>query len=75
MVPVSTEHNTPGKSGPPTNVQNNPMYEYLIGMDPVTGAWVPELATEWSIEPDNASIRFKLRKGVPFHDGWGEMTA
>ncbi len=75
VVPVSTEHNTPGKSGPPTNVQNNPMYEYLIGMDPVTGAWVPELATEWSIEPDNASIRFKLRKGVPFHDGWGEMTA
>ena len=44
-------------------------------MDPVTGAWVPELATEWSIEPDNASIRFKLRKGVPFHKGWGEMTA
>ncbi len=70
----STEHNTPGKSGPTTNVQNNPMYEYLIGMDPVSGLWVPELATEWSIEPDNASIRFKLRKGVPFHKGWGEMT-
>ena len=75
VVPTTLEHNTPGRSGPPTNVQNNPMYEYLIGMDPVTGAWVPELATEWSIEPDNASIRFKLRKGVPFHRGWGEMTA
>ena len=75
VVPTTQEHNTPGKAGPPTNVQNNPMYEYLIGMDPVTGTWVPELATEWSIEPDNASIRFQLRKGVPFHSGWGEMTA
>ena len=75
MEPESQEHNTPGRLGPPTNTQNNPMYEYLIGMDPVSGAWVPELATEWSIEPDNASIRFKLRKGVPFHKGWGEMTA
>ena len=75
MEPESQEHNTPGRLGPPTNTQNNPMYEYLIGMDPTSGAWVPELATEWSIEPDNASIRFKLRKGVPFHNGWGEMTA
>ncbi len=75
LEPESQEHNTPGRLGPPTNVQNNPMYEYLIGMDPVSGAWVPELATEWSVEPDNASIRFKLRKGVPFHKGWGEMTA
>ena len=74
MEPESDEHNTPGRLGPPTNTQNNPMYEYLIGMDPATGAWVPELATEWSIEPDSASIRFKLRKGVPFHKGWGEMT-
>lgn len=74
LQPLTQEHNTPGRLGPPTNVQNNPMYEYLIGMDPVTGAWVPELATEWSIEPDGASIRFQLRKGVPFHNGWGEMT-
>ncbi|MDE2801294.1 MAG: ABC transporter substrate-binding protein, partial [Chloroflexota bacterium] len=71
---LTQEHNTPGRLGPPTNVQNNPMYEYLIGMDPVTGSWVPELATDWSIEPDGASIRFQLRKGIPFHKGWGEMT-
>ncbi len=74
MEPESQEHNTPGRLGPPTNTQNNPMYEYLIGMDPESGAWVPELATEWSVEPDGASLRFKLRKGVPFHKGWGEMT-
>lgn len=74
LEPESQEHNTPGRLGPPTNVQNNPMYEYLIGMDPTSGSWVPELATEWSIEPDGASIRFQLRKGVPFHKGWGEMT-
>ena len=74
MEPESQEHNTPGRLGPPTNTQNNPMYEYLIGMDPETGLWVPELATEWSVEPDGASIRFQLRKGIPFHKGWGEMT-
>ncbi|MDE2899703.1 MAG: ABC transporter substrate-binding protein [Chloroflexota bacterium] len=74
MEPESQEHNTPGRLGPPTNTQNNPMYEYLIGMDPESGAWVPELATSWSVEPDGASIRFQLRKGVPFHKGWGEMT-
>ena len=74
IIPVTEESNTPGKAGPPVNVQLNPMYEYLIGMDPVSGAWVPELATSWSIEPDGASIRFQLRKGVQFHNGWGEMT-
>ncbi|MCZ6789558.1 MAG: ABC transporter substrate-binding protein [Chloroflexi bacterium] len=51
------------------------MYEYLIGMDPKTGAFVPQLATEWSIEPDGKSYRFKLRKGVQLHKGWGEFTA
>jgi len=73
VIPTSEESNAPGKHGPPVNVQLNPMYEYLIGMDPTTGAWVPELATSWSVEPDGSSIRFQLRKGVQFHDGWGEM--
>ena len=75
MSPVSEEYSNPMRQGPPNNIQLNPMYEYLIGMDPVTGAWTRELATEWSVEPDGKNIRFKLQEGVQFHDGWGEMTA
>jgi ABC-type transport system substrate-binding protein len=51
------------------------MYEHLIGIDPVTGKFVPQLATEWNVEPDGKSFRFKLRKGVRFHGAWGEFTA
>ena len=42
-------------------------------VDPETGAYVPMLAEDWTIE--ETSIRFKFREGVQFHSGWGEMTA
>ncbi len=55
-----------------------PAYEYLIGVDKdgkdVLDK-VPQLATEWALEPDGKSYRFKLRKGVPFHFGKGDVTA
>ena len=56
-------------------IQYRPEYEHLVALDPNTGATIPELATEWSLEPDGLSFRFKLRKGVQFHRGWGEFTA
>ncbi|MCL6505098.1 MAG: hypothetical protein K6T86_20675, partial [Pirellulales bacterium] len=40
-----------------------------------TGKLVPQLATEWKLEPDGKSYRFKLRRGVQFHDNMGEFTA
>lgn len=55
--------------------QLRPIYEHLIGIDPTTGKFVPMLATEWSVEPDGKSYRFKLRRGVQFHGGNGEFTA
>jgi ABC-type transport system substrate-binding protein len=55
--------------------QHKPMYEYLIGYDPQTGKYVPQLATEWSLEPDQLSFRMKLQKGVQFHKNMGEFTA
>ena len=55
--------------------QVRPMYEYLIGIDPATGKLVPQLATEWTLEPNGMSYRFKLRRGVQFHDNFGEFTA
>jgi len=55
--------------------QLRPMYEHLIGVDSTTGRFAPMLATEWSIEPDGRSYRFKLRRGVQFQGGNGEFTA
>ena len=55
--------------------QLRPMYEYLLGMEPQSGKMVPQLATEWTLEPNGLAFRFKLRKGVQFHGGWGEFTA
>ena len=50
-----------------------PMYEMLIGEDPMTGDWTNQgLALEWSMAPDAKGWTFKLRKGIPFHstDTW-----
>ena len=47
----------------------HPMYQWLVGLDVNTGEFIPELATEWSLEPDGFSWRFTLRQGVMFHDG------
>lgn len=51
-----------------------PMYENLVGYDE-SGKFVPQLAESWSLEPDGESFRFKLRRGVQFNRGYGELTA
>ena len=74
LITPSTEHYTPAKQGPPTSQPLTPMYEYLVGMDPVSGALIPQLATGWSVDADGKSWRFTLREDVQFHNGWGEFT-
>ena len=59
----------------PSSILYRPEYEYLLGMDPVTGAAVPELAESWELLPDGLTYRVKLREGVQFHRGWGELDA
>ncbi|GAB3526038.1 ABC transporter substrate-binding protein [Arthrobacter monumenti] len=43
--------------------------ETLVGVDPVTGGPIPNLATSWSQDDDGLSYTFELREGVTFHDG------
>lgn len=45
------------------------VYDTLVYRDPDTLAFVPGLATEWTISPDGLVYEFRLREGVTFHDG------
>lgn len=49
------------------------MYEQLVS-DDSKGRVVPTLAESWSVDPDGKTWRFKIRKGVKFHNG-DEFTA
>ncbi|HEX3245636.1 MAG TPA: ABC transporter substrate-binding protein [Chloroflexota bacterium] len=75
LVPPQRETNDIRVTGNTDLWAIRPMYEYLVGQDPETGKFIPQLATEWKLEPDGKSLRFFLRKGVQFHNGFGEFTA
>jgi peptide/nickel transport system substrate-binding protein len=51
------------------------IYEYLVYLDPETEEPMPGLATSWEMSDDGMSWTFQIREGVPFHEGWGEVTA
>jgi peptide/nickel transport system substrate-binding protein len=50
--------------------------EMLVGADPVTGELDNSaLAESWSAGDDSRTWTFKLKEGVEFHHGYGEVTA
>jgi ABC-type transport system substrate-binding protein len=56
-------------------LDKRPALEYLIGIDRNTGDHIPQLAEKWDMAPDGKSWTITLRKGVKFHENWGEFTA
>jgi len=59
----------------PEHLQYDPFLETLLDVDPKTGEFIPRLAEKWQASPDSKEWTFWLRKGVQFHNGWGEFTA
>ena len=51
------------------------VYDPLIMRDPKTFEYRPGLATEWKPSNEMRTWTFKLRAGVKFHEGYGELTA
>jgi len=51
------------------------VYDPLIMRDPKTFEYRPGLATEWKPSNEMRTWTFKLRPGVKFHEGFGDLTA
>jgi peptide/nickel transport system substrate-binding protein len=62
-------------TGRPHQLQNDPYLETLLDLDPKTSEFTPRLAEKWEASPDMKEWTLSLRKGVPFHFGYGEFTA
>src|SRR5687767_15337434 len=56
----------------PDHLQYDPFLETLLEVDPKSGDYTPRLAEKWSHSPDFREWTFHLRKGVPFHYGYGQ---
>jgi ABC-type transport system substrate-binding protein len=60
---------------PDHNIQHDPAFEWLFEVDPDSGEYNPWLAESWQMAENGRSWAIRLRKGVPFHHGYGEFTA
>ena len=52
-----------------------PLYDFPIHRDYITADYTKEgLAEDWTLSSDGRKWNFKLRQGVNFHKGFGELT-
>src|SRR6266487_1221747 len=75
VAPVGWDTNFTWLNPRSGNLDKRPALEFLVGIDRRTGAYIPELAEQWEMAPDSKRWTITLRKGVKFHDNWGEFTA
>ena len=76
-VAISTLHEEtflPWNGGGPRKFYLDTIYEYLLYLDPVTDKAIPGLAERWEMSNGAKTWTFWIRKGVSFHEGWGEVT-
>lgn len=52
-----------------------PIYEGLLGYKPGSKKAYPLLAQEVEQSKDGKRFKFNLKRGIPFHGGYGEVTA
>jgi peptide/nickel transport system substrate-binding protein len=65
----------PSRTGDDMADVSKHLFSTLTRIDHKTRKFVGLLAESYSMSPDGRTWTFKLRKGVPFHDGWGTVTA
>ena len=54
--------------------QHDVFAETLLGNDETTGEPFPLLAESWETNADFTEWSFKLREGIPFQHGWGDVS-
>lgn len=75
-VPPIHEVTLPHLGAQSSKLLTRPMVEHLVQVDPVTWDYTkPMLAERWEASPDAKTWTFFLRRGIPFHGGWGDVTA
>jgi len=75
VAPIGYDTNFTWLNARSGNLDKRPALEFLVGIDRHTGAYIPELAEKWEMTPDGKHWTMTLRKGVKFHEHWGEFTA
>jgi len=60
--------------GRPSYYKFDPWAETLLDLEATTNARIPRIATSWESNDDASSWTFHLQEGIPFHDGYGEVT-